>query len=156
MIDAQRTAFITGAVSIVAASRGPNNMPTVARAAGCRVSADGRRIALFFAASQAAALLDSIRATGAVSAVFSQPSTHRTIQLKGADGRVGALQEGDGELIARYADAFVRELCPLGYAEQLVRAVVWGPEEDFVTVSFSPSAAFDQTPGPRAGAPLER
>ena len=109
MIDAQRKAFVTGGVSIVAASRGSENAPTIARAAGCRVARDGRRITLFFAASQAADLLASVRATGAISAVFSQPSTHQTIQLKGADASVDALMPEDAGLIGRYADAFVAE-----------------------------------------------
>lgn len=156
MIDAQRTAFITSGVSIVAASRGPGNAPVIARAAGCRASPDGRRITLFFAGSQAGELLEAIRATGAISAVFSQPSTHRTIQLKGADASAGALQPGDWEVIEAYAGAFAREVCPLGHSEQLVRALVWAPPEQFVAVSFSSAHAFDQTPGPRAGARLER
>jgi hypothetical protein len=156
LIDAQRSAFVTGGVSIVAASRGPDNAPTIARAAGCRVSPDGRRITLLFSASQAAALLESVRATGALSAVFSQPSTHRTIQLKGADAAVAPARPDDGLLVERYADAFVAELRPLGYSEQLIRALIWGSPEEFVAVSFSPSSAFDQTPGPRAGAPIGR
>jgi hypothetical protein len=156
LIDAQRAQFVSGGVSIIAASRGPDNWPAVARAAGSRVSSDGRRITLFVAASQGPALLQAVRATGAISAVFSQPSTHRTIQMKGDDAAVGALESGDLDLIGRYADAFVAEVCPLGYTEALVRALIWAPDEDFVAVCFTPTSAFDQTPGPRAGTRLER
>lgn len=154
MIGTQLIAFVTGGVSIIVASRGPHNAPALARAAGCRVTADGRRVTLFLAASQAAGLLDAVRTTGALSAVFSRPSTHQTIQLKGADASVAALQPGDAALIERYADAFVAEVCPLGYAEQFVRALLWAEPGDFVAASFCPSRAFDQTPGPRAGAAL--
>lgn len=156
MIDVQLAAFMTGGVSIIAASRGPDNAPTIARAAGCRLSADRARVTVLLARSQAGALLEAAEATGAVSVVFSQPSSHRTIQLKGNDARVCPATPGDETLVARYADAFAAELCPMGYAEQMARALVWAPEGDFAALTFSPSAAFDQTPGPRAGAALKR
>lgn len=156
MIDPQRTAFLEGGVSIVASSRGAGPGPTLARASGCRVAAEAGRVTLFFPASRAGALLDSVRATGAIAAVFSEGGTHRSLQLKGADAAVGPLLPGDQALIERYAGAFAASLCPFGYSEQLVRAVVWALPEDFVAVTFSPARAFDQTPGPRAGTPLER
>lgn len=156
MIDPQRTAFLEGGVSIVASSRGAGPWPTLARASGCRVAAEAGRVTLFFAASRAGALLDSVRATGAIAAVFSEGGTHRSLQLKGADAAVGPLLPGDAALIERYAGVFAASLCPFGYSEQLVRAVVWALPEDFVAVTFSPARAFDQTPGPRAGTALER
>jgi hypothetical protein len=155
LIDAQRIAFVTGGVSILAASRGSHNIPVIARAAGCRVCAGRERLALFLATSQAAALLEGVRTTGAIAAVFSQPSTHRTLQLKGGDGTVQPLQAGDAQAMARYAALFAAEFCVAGYPEALARALVWAPETDFVAVCFTPTAAFDQTPGPRAGARLE-
>jgi hypothetical protein len=154
VIDAQRSAFVTGGVSIIAASRGADNRPAIARAAGCRVSRDGRRITLFVSAARGSALLEAVRSTGVIAAVFSQPSTHRTIQLKGSDGAVATLEPGDAELVARYADAFAAELSGLGYSE-VGRAVVWAPLEELLAVAYTPTSAFDQTPGPRAGRRLE-
>ena len=86
--------------------------------------------------------------------VFSLPSSHRTLQLKGPAAQIDPLEPGDPERLRRYAGALVADVCPLGYREALVRAIVAGEPEDFVAVSFTPRAAFDQTPGPRAGAPL--
>ena len=154
MIDSQRASFLSSGVSIVASSRGADRWPTLARASGCRVAPDGRRVTLFLAASRSAALLEAISATGAIAAVFNEPGTHQSIQLKGADAVIEALLPGDHSLAKRYADAFAAALCPLGYAEQAVRALVWAAPEDLVAVTFSPSSGFAQTPGPRAGAPL--
>ena len=117
MIDQELAAFMTRGVSILAASRGPENAPALARATGCRLSADRSRVTLLLARSQAGALLAAAEATGAIAVVFSQPSTHRTIQLKGADARVSEAAAGDEALAARYADAFAAEVCPLGYTE---------------------------------------
>ena len=154
MIDAELAAFLSGGVSIVATSRGADGWPTPARASGCRVSADGRRVTLIFAASRSTALLEALGATGAIAAVFNEPGTHRSIQLKAADALAGAAAPDDRALVERYAEAFSRACTPLGYAEQPTRAMVWAPPEDLVAVSFSPSRGFNQTPGPRAGAPL--
>ena len=154
MIDAERAAFLTAGVSIVAASRGADGWPIAARASGCRVSADARRVTLVFAAQRSAALLESLRATGAIAAVFNEPGTHRSIQLKAADAVVGAIAPGDTGLVERYAEAFSAACTALGFAEQLTRAMVWAAPEDLVAVSFSPSRGFNQTPGPGAGAPL--
>ena len=85
VLTPDQIAFVTAGVSITAASRGRDNMPNLARATGCRVSPDGRRVTLFLAASQSGALLADIRDNGAVAVVFSEPSTHRTLQLKGDD-----------------------------------------------------------------------
>lgn len=153
-LDADLAAFVQGGVSIVAASRVGKRSPVIARAAGCRVSPSRRQVTLLVASSQAAAFLEGIRNTRAIAAVFSQPSTHRTIQLKGTDAAPAPLQDGDHALIAAYTHAFCEELAPLGYHPDQVRAVLSCEADDFVAVTFTISTAFSQTPGPRAGEPL--
>ena len=44
----------------------------------------------------------------------------------------------------------------LGFGEAFGRALVDCNPADLVAVAFTPKAAFRQTPGPNAGAPLER
>jgi hypothetical protein len=153
-LDDKLVAFLEGGVSIVAASRRAGILPVVARAAGCRVSADRQSVAILVSCTQGAELLDALRGGAPIAVVFGVPSSHRTIQLKGAAATLEPLAPGDQELLRRYADAFVADVCPLGYREALVRAIVAGEPEDFVAVFFTPGAAFDQTPGPRAGSPL--
>lgn len=153
MIDPQRAAFLSGGVSIVASSRGADGWPTLARASGCRVSADGR-VTLLFAASRSAALLESVRTTRALAAVFNDPPSHRSLQLKGGDARVEPVAASDAALVERYVDAFAVAISPLGFPAQLARAMTWAAPGDLVALAFSPQRGFDQTPGPRAGAPL--
>lgn len=149
-------AFIREAVSIIAASRSAALKPSIARAAGCRLDPSGKRITLFVAAPQAQSFLDGVRQTRSIAVVFSRPSSHRTLQLKASDALVEALLPKDAAGIEAYVDAFVAEVAPLGFSEAFSRALLWAPPTDFVGVTFSPEAAFDQTPGPRAGARLER
>ena len=154
LLDEANAAFIQGGVSMIAASRNASNMPTVVRALGCRISPDRRGIAVFVARAQAAALLDDVRLTGAIAVVFTQPSTHRAIQLKGSDARIESLAAGDHEIAAALVDAFAADLVPLGYPQSFVHALLASAPDDLVAIAFTPNAAFSQTPGARAGAPL--
>ena len=154
MIEPQRIAMLQGGVSIVACSRGADGWPAIARASGCRVSADGTRITVFLAASRSQELLEAVRATRLVAAVFNEPATHRSVQFKGTDASLQAVVSDDHLLVKRYAEAFAAAVAPLGHPASLAHAMVSAAPEDLVAVSFSPAKGFDQTPGPRAGAPL--
>lgn len=155
LIDAELAAFMQLGVSITVGSSDAANRPSIARGAGCRVGADGSTVSIFISSVQAAPLLAHVRATGRLAAVFSLPSTYRTLQLKGTDATVAAAGPDDVAIVARYRDAFVAELARLGYAEQLFRTLLSCPDEDLVALRFTPTGAFSQTPGPNAGRPLQ-
>jgi len=153
-LDQSTAAFVQGAVSIHAASRGAGNVPLLVRASGCRVAPDRSRVALYLARSKSQALIDAVRATHAVAAVFSLPSSHRSVQLKGTDAEVVAPAAGDVETVERYIEAFAAELERLAFRSELARALLWLEAQDLAVLQFTPSAAFSQTPGPGAGEPL--
>jgi hypothetical protein len=154
--DETHAAFMQSGVSVHLASRGPANVPSVARAIGCRIAPDRSRVTIFLSAAQAPELVSDVRASRMAAAVFSQPSTHQTLQVKGDDAVVGALADGDLARIAACADALVRDLQALGYTEAFGRALLDFDPADLVAVAFTPKTAFRQTPGPNAGAPLGR
>jgi hypothetical protein len=154
--DETHAAFMQGGVSVHVASRGPANVPSVARALGCRIAPDRSRVTIFVSVAQAPDLVRDLRASRMAAAVFSRPSTHETIQIKGSDATVGALADGDLARVAAYAEALVRDLQALGYTESFGRALVDCDPADLVAVAFTAKAAFRQTPGPDAGAPLAR
>lgn len=145
---------MTSGVSINVAARDAHNIPTLTRALGCRVSADRRTVTVFVAVPDAARLLDNLRINGAIAAVFSQPSTHHTIQLKGADARVVERQPDDAVVLENFAAALAADLAHYGWLESYVRTMLSHDDENIVAVAFTPNAAFNQTPGPAAGAPL--
>src|SRR5262249_60081133 len=119
LLDDDNAAFIQSGVSINAASSGPGNVPAVSRALGCRLSPDRNRVTVFLAASRSAALLEAIAASRRIAVVFSQPSTHRTIQLKGSDAVRAGVEDGDWALIERCAHGFGADLAAAGYGEGL-------------------------------------
>jgi len=154
LLDEDNAAFVQGGVSIVAASRGDDLVPSIGRASGCRVSADRLEVTIFVIQSHSVELIDDIRTSRRVAVVFSQPSTHRTLQLKADDAQLRSLRDDERVIVARYVDAFAREIGRLGHTDGQARAVFECRDDDLVAVQFTPDAAFEQTPGPRAGSPL--
>jgi hypothetical protein len=154
LLDAEQAAFICGGVGVSAATCRAGALPSMARATGCRVSADRRIVTLLMAATPGAAVLDDVRRGGAIAVVFTLPSTHRTLQLKGNDARIVPLERGDPDLVERYVRAFAADVAAFGFSEAYMRALLACPADDLVGVQFTIAAAFSQTPGPRAGEPL--
>lgn len=146
--------FLQHRLMVSVASRSAHGIPSVTRGVGFEVAAGGRRLAVFVCRATAGTLLADIRATGLAAVVFSEPHTHRTLQVKGSDARIGPLQARERELLPAYADQVAEELTPLGYGETWARKVVEADPAEVVAVRFTPTSAFAQTPGPRAGEPL--
>lgn len=147
-------AFLEGGVSIVVSSSGGAEGPAIGRALGCVVSPDRCRVTVFLSASANAALVAAAAGTGVVAVVFTEPSSHRSVQLKGADARI-APPDGDvGPVLSRHVEAFRRDLERIGFDEAFTRTLMAYDVADLVALSFTPSGSFDQTPGARAGSPL--
>ena len=101
-------------------------------------------------AARSGSVLENIAANGLVAVVFSQPSTHRTIQLKGSDARLTRVTGADRGIAQRHLLAWVQDLQLIGYAAEFARAVR-GEAPDLAAVTFTLASAFQQTPGPAAG-----
>jgi hypothetical protein len=153
-LDEDNAAFVQRGVSIVAASRDAALVPSIARATGCVVSSDRRQVTIFAIASQSLQLLADVRESRRIAVVFSQPTTHRTLQLKADDARIRSLREDERAVLARYVDAFATEIGKLGHTGAQAHIMFECRDEDVVAIDFRPNAAFEQTPGPKAGSPL--
>jgi len=154
ILDEDNAAFIQTGISIVAASRDHALVPSIARASGCRVSDDRRAVSIFTPLSQALQLVADLRASGRIAVVFSRPTTHRTLQLKADDARVRNATPDEAAIVADYVDAFAREIGIMGHTAEQACAMFQFREDDLVAIDFTPHAAFEQTPGPKAGSPL--
>jgi hypothetical protein len=146
--------FLQHRVMVSLASRNADYVPSVVRCIGFRVHPATQRIAVFVVARQAERVVADIRATGLAAVVFSEPCTHRTVQIKGDDAVAGPLEDGDWPVIGTYPDLAVAELAPLGYQEMWIRKVFECTPAQMQAVRFTPGSAYAQTPGPRAGARL--
>jgi hypothetical protein len=154
VLDEEHAEFIQGGVSVIIATRNARLVADLARGCGCRVSRDRRLVTVLVDPDRAEALLQDIRANGMIAVVFSQPSTHRTIQLKGSDARRARVAAGDRAVVERTLAGWIEDLTSVGYTRELARAIHGGRPARLAAMAFTPEAAFQQTPGPAAGTRL--
>jgi len=153
-LPADLVAMMCRGVSVIVASRDARLRPGVMRAVGSRVEDDGRDITVYLARRQSRQLLQDIAATGQLAAVFSEPFSHRAVQVKASRAEIRPAGAADGPVLAAYLASMEREVQRVGFAPPLTRAMLAHRLDDVVAVRFTPEQAFDQTPGPRAGAAL--
>lgn len=154
ILDDDRVALLEGFISIAVGSRSRDLLPSLGRGIGLRVSRERGTVTVFLPRPKCAPLLADLEASGVLAAVFTQPDTHRTVQFKATDAKVQLLGPGDWERVERYCDIFATRLDAMGYPELTIRAALACPPTEIRAVTFTPSQAFDQTPGPSAGAPI--
>lgn len=153
-IDPRVARFIRGRRSIIAASRDADLRPSLMRACGLRIDDSSGVVSVLLARPQAPRLLADITASGLIAVVVSEPSTHRTMQLKGRDARVDEATTEDLATLGPYADQLDEELRSIGLPASFARAMIAVDPTDVVVVRFTPTEIYDQTPGPRAGAAI--
>ena len=155
LLDADRIAMVAKGVSAIVASCSMALQPSIMRAVGSHLSADGRCVTVYLRRSQSRQLMQDIEAGGGLAVVFSEPPTHRTLQLKARQASLRPASPTDQPQLARYLASMQCELAQVGYGPEFAAAMLSAPLEDVVAVQFTPESAFDQTPGPRAGIPLD-
>jgi hypothetical protein len=154
ILDEEICEFVTSGVSIMLASRNSEFGPSLARAMGCRIiQGAAPKLRVFASSEQAGELLDDVRMSGMISATFSRPNTHRALQFKGRDAVIGAVNEQDKEVVGAYVLTFAEVIRPFGFSSDFARAF-FACSGDEVAIEFTPSDAYQQTPGPDAGVRL--
>lgn len=154
LLSDDHIALMARGVSVIAASRDARNKPSIMRAVGSHVSADGTQITVYLSRPQSHQLIQDVTATGMLAVVFSEPSSHRSIQVKGVAAVIRDGTTSDQPILARYLASMEHELGRIGYPPIYAHAMLRHHPDDLVAISFTPAAAFDQTPGPKAGAAL--
>jgi len=152
-LGAEQTAFLQGPVSVIVASRNAELVADAVRGCGCRVSRDRRQVTVLIEPGQSSMLLDDIAANGMIAVVLSQPSTHKTIQLKGTDARIVPVTAADRAAAQQHLHDWSEDLGRIGYGAAF-SAALHGGTGPLAAIRFTPTAAFQQTPGPDAGQPI--
>jgi hypothetical protein len=127
-------------------------MPHVARAVGIRVSADRASFTLFLPEGPGARALRDLESVPLIAVTASEPPTHRTVQLKGSVRALRAPSAEERSCVEGYPERFAGVVAFAGLARATVmRLNVWPAR----AVDVELTELFDQSPGPRAGAPLD-
>lgn len=152
VIGPEQAALMRRRVSIIAATRDAQHRPHLMRALGCRLAPNRRELTLFLSTGACAELLADLRDNGRIAVVFSEPSTDRSLQIKGEGACIEPPAPGDAALVAHYVECFADEIAALGFDRVLVKTMFHHEPDELVTVRFVPREAYEQTPGPQAGA----
>lgn len=148
-LDLQR--FLQSGLGIVLASSSDRLVPSIARGVGCRIEDGGRRVSVLLFSSSGELLLQEVARHGRVAACFNHPSSHRTLQLKGADACVQPAGPQDVAAARQQLDLLAADVGPLGWDARFVDALLWRDPAELMAIRFTPDDVFVQTPGPSAG-----
>jgi len=155
VLSADLIAMVQRGVSTIVSSCDAALRPSMMRAMGSSITDDGRFATVYLSRKQSRQLLQDIAASGRVAVVFTHPASNRALQLKSLQARTRNTDATDQAVLARYLVAMETEIAEVGFPPVLTRAMLAHDIADVVAVEFEPAEAFDQTPGPKAGAPLD-
>lgn len=96
LLSPDDVAFIGRGVSTLVASRDARLRPSVMRAMGSTVTADGRCVTVYLSRLQARQLLSDLASCARIAVTFSQPASHRTLQLKARFGHTESWEKMPG------------------------------------------------------------
>ena len=153
-IPPQMLALMVKGVSVIVSAAGLDLHPSLMRAMGSAVAPDGSCITVYLSRSQSVQLLQDISSTRRLAVVFTQPHSHRALQLKGTLLEIRPAEPSDLQALDHYRASMVQELSLIGYGPEYAHAMFRCAIEDLAAVRFTPLQAFDQTPGPHAGTAL--
>lgn len=153
-LPAELAVFVQSGLSISVCGRDERLVPSLAKGVGCRVRPDGREVTVLLFSDAAEAAARDIATNRLIAVVFSQPSTNRTVQLKGRDAIPVPATPADVALVRRHLALFAAEIGPLGWDQRFVDTLFWHDPAQLLAIRFTPELAFAQTPGPNAGAPV--
>lgn len=152
-IDADLATFLESPVMIILGT-GSAAGPQIGRGLGATVSEGGLALHVMVSAWQWPATVANARANGQVAATFARPADYVTYQVKGLVDRVATPTPAQRAVALRYAARIAEALADLGQPPD--RTAPWRSEQDLVALRIRPREVFVQTPGARAGSPLER
>lgn len=148
MIHGELAAFVQEGVGIYIGTRNAALEPNGARALAARVERNGERLVVYLTEVASVRLMPDLESNGQAAVTFGRPVDERAMQVKGTF--VGARPARDDERASLEAqwDAFTRSLEAIGVAPASRSA--W-PRWPAVAITLTPTAVFEQTPGPKAG-----
>lgn len=150
-IGQELAAFLEEGLSIHVGTRDGRLHPHGARAAAAIVSADGTEIVVYISTIAAARLLPDLEDNRQAAVVFCRPTDDRACQVKGEFAGVRPAEAAERPMVASQWKRFLEQLARIGIPEAIAERWVFWPA---VAVRLRVTALFEQTPGPKAGAPL--
>lgn len=154
-LPAHLVAFLQGGVSVTLCARSASGRPVIGDGVACRVR-DMTELRVLLSQGMNLPLVEAVRNGSALAATFTRANDHRSIQLKTLHACIGTTAPDDHGEAARQSAILAEELMELGYPRPQAEAYAGCHAADLISLVFRPERVFTQTPGPGAGAELER
>jgi hypothetical protein len=151
MIDAELAAFLEGGQSIHVSSRDEQGRPQGVRGVAARVGADGRHVDVYIPDVAYDRLKTALDASRQAAMVFCRPTDDRACQVKGTLVGVRPADASEQSFAFAQWDGFMASLDGIGISPRLADRWTRWPAQ---VIRVEVTAIFEQTPGPKAGAPL--
>ncbi|WP_457419651.1 hypothetical protein [Roseateles sp. P5_E7] len=132
-----------------------DGQPEICRGLAAQALPDGR-VEVLLLAKTGDRLLAAAQASGRISYVAAQPGSFRTLHVKGLDAEIFAATPAHSPVFERCRESFIAQVEPFGFTREIIMAIWYDLDvQSLAGVRFTPIAAWDQTPGPGAGSPVE-
>jgi len=150
----EQQAFIEGDVIVHLAVADRRCVPHLAIGAGCWVTPEAPRVTVLIDRAQSRSFLDVLAETRRIAVEFGRAPGHESIQIKGSDCVIETADADARRVAVTYRDKLARQLAVLGLASAATDLYLGLPFADLVALHFTPTALFQQMPGPQAGQAL--
>jgi hypothetical protein len=139
--------LLSTGVGILVATRSEDLTPAITRGWGPLLDESTPRLEVSVTAPAGSATLSNLESTRPIAVTVSQPTTYRTMQMKGVVDAIGDLTDEQRSRVQSHQDLFHEEVAKLGVTANAANLFLG----DLRVVSFVVDELFDQTPGVGAG-----
>ena len=152
VIPSEIAEFLDAGPIMHLASRNAELVPDEMHAAGARVDAELNLLDIYVAEALATSTIANLRDNGEVALTATRVTDNRSVQLKGTlvSDRPG--EDHDRVVLSAMQERGHRELALIGIPRSISARIVDWP---CIVLSVRVREIYEQTPGPRAGQPLE-
>jgi hypothetical protein len=142
--------WLGGGTSIIVATVDAEGVPATCR--GIAVTPKGEdALTVYLPAATGQEALANLATTRRIAVSCSHPLSHSTVQVKGVTRGVKLAPASDEAFVRERWRQFADVLDALGLPRSVTHRMTHWPA---FAIDFSIEQVFDQTPGPKAGAPL--
>ncbi len=143
--------LLAAGTSVMVGTADASGAPTCCRAVGMTPAPDPRVVVVYVPVASGAGTIANIATTRRLAVVVSDPLSHGTVQLKGCVRGVRVAPEAERPGVHGCLERLADVLGEVGLPRRLLLGLAWWPA---FAVEMEVEAAFEQTPGPRAGAAM--
>lgn len=147
--------FLQTRACLVLSAASESLVPELCLGVACLISPDRRRVRVVFDRRSAAPLLNLLPGTGLVALAGSQVLTMRTVQVKGREASLEPTPAAERPQVAESVARMRVEFDKIDFHDPYTTTLLDYDPNELVCVGFTPTAVFDQTPGPQAGRPID-